>query len=82
MGTMGLWMSGCGGCEGGSVCGILVWVSGCGCGVVVVSESGDVMVYGAGVVVGEVCGGEECECEVLGIVERYVSPGDLGVFVG
>ena len=38
MGTMGLWMPGCGGYEGGLMCEILVCVGVCGCGVTV-SES-------------------------------------------
>ena len=61
MGTMGLWMPGCGGYEDGLMCEILVCVGACGCGVMV-SESGDVMVYCAGVIVGWVCGGEVCGC--------------------
>ena len=70
----------------------MVPVDECFCGVVV-SEGGAVLVCCAccvccaGVMVSVECVGAVCACEVIGIVkcfvaERYVSPGDLGVFVG
>ena len=67
----------------------MVPVDECFCGAVV-SESGVVLVYCAfcaDVMVSVECVGAVCACEVIGIVmcfvaERYVSPGDLGVFVG
>ena len=77
------------------VCEMLCWsvimvpVDECFCGVVV-SEGGAVLVCCAccaDVMVSVECVGAVCACEVIGIVmcfvaERYVSPGDLGVFVG